>query len=948
MKLPFNFILLIIFSLSTEFLFSQSYNSITLKNEAISLMNNSRFGEAIDLLNKYVSENPNRADGFNLRGVCYERRGNFEYAVYDYRTAKKLSPNDKEITSNLNRATQDWYKLLFNKIEGHKREIAINPNTALNYLEIGKCYKNLGEWNEAEIWYDLYLEKEEASSDEILRYTEILAKNNRISKGEPLLKNYTEKFPTDHRLWSRLGYFQLWLGKNKLAIESFTQSLQIRPYFKEALDGLDIAKGKGYIYSINDTTSVFNYGLARAPKEYIIDKYFRQLKSKPENDQIRFSLIEELIKAKRFEEAKQQLYILSKKYSDDKRYQELFSKNENLRKSFYAERKKYLEEVLSKKNNDKKALLELGELSSAEMEYDLALKYYNQYLYFYPTDNNIKYKVAEILIWQNKLCEAQTKISELLNEEPENSNYNLMNANINFWLNQNLQNAEKSFRKVLSKEPSNKDALLGLAFLQLRNENLIESKRLMDELESIDRSSPELNELKQGINELESKNQTDLKIKLLDKAREKVTNGQLDDAIKSFQEYIGDNPTNNSASKELADVYLLKGDFKNAVKVYDEILKNNYDFETDKYRAKIIYWYGDSLQAVREFRKLLQKNPNDIEAKLFLGDAYLKAGQTTNAQVVYEELLKISPGSHILNTRLNWLGGSKSFSFERFPTFIQVVPQASYFVDNIKFKLSNIGLGIDFGATKNIAFGIFGSRGYLNSESESLRFNQIKGSAYIKLSEVLSSTASFGRVYFSDNNQENIVEVNLSAQNKNVYTFTLSVIFNDAAFILYSPLLVKTRLNAYYFSLSGKNKFKNGILISGKYAFIDVSDGNYGNQLQIRLGKEFEKDFDAGYEYYYYSFNQTKSLYWSPDNFESHSLWADWILFNEEKTTFALGGKVGLIPQSDFILTEFYASLNYPLIENLSFNARFTLSNSSRSNIGYRSNSIQATVFWNL
>lgn len=189
-------------------------------------MDAGRFGEAIDQLNKFVSANPNSAEGFNLRGTCYEKRGNYEYAVYDFRTAAKLKPKDDEIRSNLNRTISNWYKILYNKIEGHKREIAINPNVAKNYLEIGKCYKNLGEWNEAEIWYDLYLEKENASSDEIIRYSEILAKNNHISKGEPILKDYTTKFPDDHRLWSRYGYFTLWLGKIKLLSMHFHNHLK--------------------------------------------------------------------------------------------------------------------------------------------------------------------------------------------------------------------------------------------------------------------------------------------------------------------------------------------------------------------------------------------------------------------------------------------------------------------------------------------------------------------------------------------------------------------------------------------------------------------------------------------------------------------------------------------------------------------------------------------------
>ena len=77
-------------------------------------------------------------------------------------------------------------------------------------------------------------------------------------------------------------------------------------------------------------------------------------------------------------------------------------------------------------------------------------------------------------------------------------------------------------------------------------------------------------------------------------------------------------------------------------------------------------WNGDSLVALQAFSKLNKKNPQDIETKLLLGDAYLQAGQLENARMIYEELSLKSPNSHILKTRLGWLGGSNKFSFEQF------------------------------------------------------------------------------------------------------------------------------------------------------------------------------------------------------------------------------------------------------------------------------------------
>ncbi len=849
MKLIFIQLLILNLNLFSIFLFSQNQNISNFKSEALQLISEGRYGEAIDVLNKYVSANPNSADGFNLRGICYEKRGNYEYAVYDFRTAKKLKPNDNEISSNLNRTISDWYKLLYNKIEGHKREIAINPNIAKNYLEIGKCYKNLGNWSEAEIWYDIYLEKEAASSDEIIRYTEILARNNNISKGEPILKSYTERFPDDHRLWSRYGYFTLWLGKNKIAIQAFTKSLEIRPYFKEAMDGLDLAKGKGYVYSINDTTSRFNYGMPPPVKQYEIDRLYRVLKNNPADDESRFKLVDELVIANRFEEAYQQLQVLSANFSEQDRFKELWLRVTTLRKSYYADRIRFYEEQLSKDPTNKKALLELAKFYSYNKDYTLAVNLYKSYLLNYPNDYEARYNLAQILMWQNDLCEAAMAAEGLIKSAPDNKDYLLLAAQINYWLDEDLLYAKSLFERVLILDPKNAEAMYGLANLYIRTDNLSDAEKLIGEISLIDSSSQQLVLLQKSFKNAKTQSELVQSNKLLEEARIYSSNKDYDSSIKLFKKYLENEPDNRQVKLELANVYIANSELDKSIKIYDELLKSSSQYEIEKQRAKVYLWSGDSLLALREFRKLNQKYPDDIETKLMLGDSYLQAGQMQNARIIYEDLLLKSPESHILKTRLGWLGGSDKFSFDKFPTYIQLIPRASYFTDNADFSYSNIGLGFDFGATNYLAFGFSASGGKLSSANDNLRFNQIKGSAYVRFNEIFSGIGSFGQTYFVNDLQENIVEVSLTAQNKNIFNLTAFLNYSDAVFILYSPFLVNTRLNAYYFGLNGEYKFKNNLVISGKYSYIDVSDENSGNQFLARLGKVFESELTAGYEY---------------------------------------------------------------------------------------------------
>lgn len=95
-----------------------------------------------------------------------------------------------------------------------------------------------------------------------------------------------------------------------------------------------------------------------------------------------------------------------------------------------------------------------------------------------------------------------------------------------------------------------------------------------------------------------------------------------------------------------------------------------------------------------------------------------------------------------------------------------MIPRASYFTDNTDFSYSNFGVGIDLGATDFLALGLSGSRGKLSSADNNLRFNQIKGSAYVKFNETFSGSGSFGQTYFANDLKESVIELSLTAQKK--------------------------------------------------------------------------------------------------------------------------------------------------------------------------------------
>jgi Flp pilus assembly protein TadD len=917
-----------------------------LKKEALEHMKNGRYGEAINLLNNYISARPQEAEGYNLRGLAYEYRGQYEESVYDLRSARKLEPENTMINENLNRVTKEWYKLIYNNIEGYKREIAIYPGKPINYLQIGKSYKNLGQWEEAEIWYDKYLGMEKASPDEIIRYTEILAKNNHISKGVPILKKYTDEHPDDQRLWSRYGYFLLWLGKTKAAVSAFEHALNLKPFFKEAMDGLARAKGKGYIYTFNDTATYryYKYGVPRSPG-YIIDIYFRRLKRNPEDNATRTKLINELLKVNRYEEAYQQILILKVKEGNTEKVRELQKEVILARNKYYKEQIAKYEEQLKKNPDNREILLKTAGFYSSLGKYGKALKLYGDYLAYHPNDTEVRFLYIQNAAWNKQYQLAGNELDVLVLQYPDSTKYKLLRAQIYVWQNQDLNYAEILLTDVLKKEPDNFNALLTLAMLKFQQNDFKNAGYYVSRANDINPSSLEIARLKFEIGRQEEINRQNENYLILEEARRKADAKNYYGALNLYEKYNELTSPDRNILLEEADVYVSDKNFQAAIGIYDKLLDQSYDYEIDKKRAKVLLWSNNPAAALLEFQKLYALHPDDSEVKMYIGDAYFQLKQYKKSERIYNELLSDNPGSKLIQTRLGWFGaeGGNFLTF-RFPSYIMVNPDANYYFDNYDFKFSLQGLMIEAGLNNFIAIGLSGNRGEIDSSKSGLNFYTARGLLSLKFARMFSFGLSVGKTYFENKQDILVGTVYLKAEAKN-YNIRLNYNSQDAALIFYSPFLVNQRLKVDMFRLAGNYQSKSGLLASGNYSYYSSSDGNGGNNFQFRLGKKFD-ELAAGYEYYFLGFKRYSPLYYSPGKFESHSVWGEWFIISNKNNEFKIGGKVGIIPDNNFILREAFASANLLLAEHFVLQGRISTGSTVRQSLGYSSTSFYIAAYW--
>ncbi len=946
-------------------LFAQQQSEVeSFKRIALQHIQAGRYGEAIDQLNKYISARPREAEGYNLRARCYEKRSQYENAVVDYRRAIALESEagrKAEYENNLRRVQEVWYALLQKKIEGHLREIAINPNNPVNYLEIGKSYRNMEIWDKAEEWYDKYLEKDNnASPDEIIRYTEILAKTGHIQKGEKILKTYVEKYPEDWRLWSRYGYFTLWLAKYQIAKKAFETALSFKPFFQEAQDGLDIVNKEAYVTLQNPRAF---------EKVYPIDRYYNILKRKPDDINTRYKLIDELLKSGRYQEAYQQINLIGITNSGDPKYQETYDKVTKLRDQFIQEKIEEYKKILEKNPDDKKALDQIAVYYDELQQYEDALDYLNKYFEKYPDekDPQLLYRYAKVLAWNRNFDQSLRVADKLLQDYPTNADYQLLRAQVSVWTGQDIDLANKLLAEIIKKQPNNLDALIAMGSLKLIQRDFAAAQDYANKAKTLAPGNPDAAKLQSNIDWQKLRAEEEKLYSILEDGRRKVLDHDCEAALPYYEEYMSKAEPNVLIQKEYGDVLFCAKHYQKALDVYNNVLSHGYNFDAAMQRAKLYYAMGDSLAAVREFKDLVKEDSSSFDANLYLADSYAKAGEYDSARTIYNTMLRTwdldSTETKMITDRKGWLPVTGLAAiFETFPNYVGLAPISQYYADNESLRLTNFGSRLELGLTNFITLGVSYVKTFVKANpvvldqnvinsiyyTGSRRFTTFKGHVFFKFSPYITAGAGFGSAnsegYFIRDDKDAFFRY----ERKDTASLTFNYQNSDAAIILYSPYLTDIRYYASLYRAGGYFIHREGLKLEGSFQYVSVTDNNEGNDLYLRIGYYFYKNLIVGYEYYYTNYKFKSSFYYSPKNFESHSIFVDNELEKKKDLRVTLGGKLGFIPQNSFVALEGHVEVYYQPIRNFTFSGRIGAGSTSRYDSSYRYFSGQLTAYWTI
>lgn len=937
-------------------IYSQSHSE--LRQQALVHMQAGRYGEAIDLLNKVVTDEPRKAENYFLRGNCFEIRVQYEKAVLDYRRAFYLSASDKtasetlknNINKRLSETTRIWHEQLYKKIDGYLREIAINPKNPFNYLEIAKSYKHMEKWVESEEWYDKYLERDDnASPDEIIRYTEVLAKNGHIKKGEIILKKFVDRYPHDWRLWSKYGYFTYWLGNNRNAIKAFETALSFKPFFQEALDGLDKAKNEPYVRDSSPR------GFDK--KEFAIDRYYRLLKSKPKDNKTRFLLVDELVKEKRLEEAFQQLQIISQSPEDLEKYNEKLEFLQNYRDSIYTQEISNLKTKVEENKDDKTSLIKLIDYYELTDNYDVAFELIKEYLEKNPDDQDpaVMYKYARLSAWIKDYDKSREIIEKLVNENPRNLDYKLFNAQILNWTVQDLDKAEKLLKEVLEFRKNDIDVLISLGGVALHRKDFDLAQNYYDQAYKIDPVNPNVQTFSSNIEFQKLRAAEEALLERLEVGRVLFQEGKCEEALEYYEEYLRQAQPTNMMLVEYGDVNFCAKNYEKALEIYSNLLKDGYDYNVAMQRAKVLFAMDDSLKSVEAFKEIVIQEPDDFAANLFLTDAYIKTTEYDSASAVINRMLVWenldSNEISMIKLREKWLPkqGFRAF-LENFPTYLGVAPFAGFYSDNIGFKFYNYGTRIEVGFNSFLAVGATFTRSTIaNSLQQNRTFTSFKGNIFINLHKYVRSSIGFGKLHTLDKNPQNEYDFSIFYNENNNAILAFTFMHSDAGTILYSPNLVDSspiRYKSDFYRLQGSYVYEKTLKFSGYFQYLDISDQNKGNDFQLRAGYILMPRLTTGYEFAYSNFRFVTKLYYSPQNFESHSIWASWDMYKFEVSTITLEGKLGYVMDGDYILRELMWKVDYKPSMEFTLEGQLSVGSTYRQTQSYNFASGRLAIYW--
>jgi hypothetical protein len=226
----------------------------------------------------------------------------------------------------------------------------------------------------------------------------------------------------------------------------------------------------------------------------------------------------------------------------------------------------------------------------------------------------------------------------------------------------------------------------------------------------------------------------------------------------------------------------------------------------------------------------------------------------------------------------------------------------------------------------------------------------------VRLSDRLMVSGSLGGISTTGKKRRLVGDASIVYENPGVVRIAGYAEGSDAAVLLYTPYLIDLHYEARVYRVSGTYTSPSNWRVQGYYKILNVSDGNSGLELQVRLGRKFVEELSGGYEYMYADWRQlppfvpftqhNHQLYYAPQSLESHYLWLEWQPQTDKTVAATFAAKVGYLPAYRSSVREFVADVQHHLTPVLGISGILSVGNTYRYDGSYSYVSVGASLYW--
>jgi tetratricopeptide (TPR) repeat protein len=648
-----------------------------------------------------------------------------------------------------------------------------DPNIAKQkYVENGNRYYDRGKYKEALIMYSNALKRDMRFGEAYYRKALTELKLARFGDAARDLQRSVELQPTNLDAHTRLAnlFLNAYIGDRKRSKGIFTELKALSDKIGQRFPNTyDDARLKGYLALFDGQApkAIEYFEKANAIKPLQQDlvliymQTLRAVNRGDEGEKLAYELLKKEPSALPVYDALFMQYMGTNRIPDAERIMKAKVENNpkvadahlQLAAHYYSLKKRpemmaVLDKVSNNPTDFPKGQLDVGDFFLRIRDLDGALQHYQEGVKRDPKNRHTYQKrMIEVLVKQNKKDEAQQLVTEVLKEDPKDSEAIAIRASLSLLTGtkEQLQSAINDLQTVVSRMPENPvlrynlgKALLAkgnvqgariqfeeaiklrpdyllpritLAQVYLQNKEFGKVIQMSQEVLSYDavnlaarllrsRALIGMGEVKQARSELQ---QTSQQFPDVPEARLQVAALDLQDRnFKAAEEAFRALYTkfqDPRAFMGLVETYVAQGNSAQALKMLkDEIAKNPDRLEYRVALGNISVGLNDYPTAISEFKKVLDKQPRSSDIWLRLGETYRRSGDAQNAASSFNKAKELAPNNVVPYLQLALMydtTGQKTDARPLYEQILRLQPDNAVALNNLAFMLADNGTDLD-------------------------------------------------------------------------------------------------------------------------------------------------------------------------------------------------------------------------------------------------------------